>query len=81
MAADYELSSSSRSKRAKLSNSPPVEDRHEAYYCANFKQILNYVLQESMDGHVISEAGVQTVQRFMQLQGHVTMVVRVCTSA
>ena len=62
--------SSCRAKRAKLSHSPPAaEDRHEAYYCANFKQILNYVLHESMDGHVISEAGVQTVQRFMQLQG------------
>lgn len=45
------------------------KDPEEAYYCANFKKILQFVLQESMDAHVISEAAMQTVQSFLQLSG------------
>ena len=41
----------------------------EAYYLANFKFILNYVLRESPDGHVIVPSEVATVGQFLMLPG------------
>ena len=47
----------------------PHQSPGEAYYLANFKFILKYVLRESPDGHVIVPSEVATVGQFLMLPG------------
>ena len=49
--------------------SSPFQLPGEAYYLANFKFILKYVLRESPDGHVIVPSEVATVGQFLMLPG------------
>ena len=46
----------------------PVEKR-EAYYSANFKSVLQTVLAESPERHVISDDAAKVVEQFMNLPG------------
>ena len=67
------------SKKARLDAEPvasshatqpsPQQSPGEAYYLANFKFILKYVLRESPDGHVIVPSEVATVGQFLMLPG------------
>lgn len=61
-------------KRVKLgpeeSEIEPVDVKeHEAYYSANFKYILSYVLNQGKEGHVIPSSDRVIIDNFDKLEG------------
>lgn len=50
-------------------SSAQLQEKPEAYYSANFKAVLNTVLSDSPESHVISVHAAETVQIFMRLPG------------
>lgn len=63
------VQSCNASREDSISPTPPeaTPEKKEAYYCANFKRIINFV-NESIDGHVISKSEVAKVHQFLKLQ-------------
>ena len=65
---------SSQGMKRKASDNDITEEKaadseREAYYSANFKEILRTVLKNSPEKHVLSDQAAKTANRFFELSG------------
>ena len=71
---DGAVSSSQATKRRASDGDCRIEEKasdgeREAYYSANFKEILRAVLNSSPEKHVLSDQATKTANRFFELTG------------